>query len=218
MGLQTLLYMYSSTRARVWPLSCRSRALTDHECSVSQVKSAVRGMMSLWPQPLRQMLEGSKDSEAGDDMGQGSKELSEQAGLRKDALLGHLLMMAVKREGWEPPLAAHALPALVSQLEAAGLVPRYERRDIASGLTSKFSVQEICQLPVSIHHSTHMNQHLHCGEPARKTCLPAPPSSSCSLHPRFSSMQVGPGWSGAPASPFRAGFQTLVCQGAVRRC
>lgn len=91
-----------------------------------QMRLAMRGMISLWPQPLRQLLEGSRQSEAGDDSARGRKELSaEQASLRKDALLGHLLKLAVKGDGEEPPLAPHALPSLVSQLEAAGLVPRW---------------------------------------------------------------------------------------------
>ena len=81
--------------------------------------------MSLWPPPLRQLLEGSRQSEGGESPVRDSRELSvEQAGLRKDALLGHLLKLAIRGEGQEQPLAPHALPALASQLVAAGLVPR----------------------------------------------------------------------------------------------
>lgn len=81
--------------------------------------------MAFWPQPLRQLLEGSRQSEAGDAAHPRTEgELSaEQAGLRKDALLGHLLKLAVSG-GDKSPLAPHALPSLLSQLVSAGLLPR----------------------------------------------------------------------------------------------
>ena len=90
-----------------------------------QVRSAVKGMMAFWPQPLRQLLEGSRQSEAGDiaHPKTGGGLSAEQSGLRKDALLGHLLRLAAKG-GDGSSLAPHALPALLSQLVSAGLVPR----------------------------------------------------------------------------------------------
>ena len=81
-------------------------------------------MMAFWPQPLRQLLEGSRQSEAG-NAGQPETDSglsAEQAGLRKDALLGHLLRLAAGGE--DGALAPHALPALLSQLVSAGLLPR----------------------------------------------------------------------------------------------
>ncbi len=82
-------------------------------------------MVAFWPQPLRQLLEGSRHSEAGDGAhGRQEGELSaEQASLRKDALLGHLLKLAVSGED-RASLAPTALPALLLQLVSEGLLPR----------------------------------------------------------------------------------------------
>lgn len=83
--------------------------------------------MSLWPQPLRQMLEGSRQSDAGNGsyaLRDNDELFAEQASLKKDALLGHLLRLVAGGDGQDPHLAPQTLPALSGQLVAAGLVPR----------------------------------------------------------------------------------------------
>lgn len=89
------------------------------------MRSAVKGMMAFWPQPLRQLLEGSRHSEAGDAAPPKTESglSAEQAGLRKDALLGHLLKLAARAEEGSS-LPPHALLALLGQLVSAGLLPR----------------------------------------------------------------------------------------------
>ena len=88
---------------------------------------AVRGMISFWPAPLRQLLEGSAKSGSSDSVlsARDNRELSaEQASLRKDALLGHLLKLVARGPEEEALVPPHALPALSSQLVTAGLLPR----------------------------------------------------------------------------------------------
>lgn len=82
-------------------------------------------MISFWPAPLQQLLEGSVKSESGDSVLSSRDPSSEQAALRKDALLGHLLRLAAKGAGGETQIPPHALPALASQLVATGILPRH---------------------------------------------------------------------------------------------
>ena len=91
-----------------------------------QMRSAVRGMMGLWPPAIRQLLEGPASSEAGEAATREAEDLTaEQAALRRDVLMGHLLRLAARGDqGEASTLPAHALPAVATELAAEGLIPK----------------------------------------------------------------------------------------------
>jgi hypothetical protein len=78
-------------------------------------------MISLWPPAVRHLLDGSATADSGEEP---PLQLAEQAALRRDVLMGHLLRLATRGGGNDGALPPHALPAMAEELVAAGLMPR----------------------------------------------------------------------------------------------
>lgn len=96
---------------------------------ILQVRSAVRGMLGLWPPAIRQLLEKpAGESEVGEEgLLDPSEMTADQLTLRKDMLLGHLLRLAATAYDSGPSAAAfpaQALPSVTSSLATSGLIPK----------------------------------------------------------------------------------------------